>query len=111
MYQKWWNGNSNNYEYQTPYNLKTAEVGSKSANAMGLKDMSGNVWEFCWDWYEDNIKTGYITDPDGPDLGQARVIRGGSYSNEGYYHTLGHRETVLPVNSDKGYGFRLACRP
>ncbi|EMB26813.1 hypothetical protein HMPREF9727_02533 [Treponema denticola MYR-T] len=111
VYQKWWNGNSNNYEYQTPYNLKTAEVGSKSANAMGLKDMSGNVWEFCWDWYEDNIKTGYITDPDGPDLGQARVIRGGSYSNEGYYHTLGHRETVLPVNSDKGYGFRLACRP
>lgn len=70
----WYNMNSG---------LQSHPVGTKQANAFGLYDIHGNVWEWCWDWYSSEY---YLnspkTNPKGPSEGNRRVARGGSY-NEG----------------------------
>ncbi len=57
---------------------KTHEVGTKSPNELGLYDMSGNVWEWCSDWYSD-YSSASQTNPKGPDSGTSRVCRGGCW--------------------------------
>ena len=61
-----------------PYLESTCAVGSYKANAFGLHDMHGNVWEWCADWYG-HYPSGDIKDPQGPLDGDARVLRGGSW--------------------------------
>ena len=57
-------------------------VGQKASNAWGLYDMHGNVWEWCWDWYDENYYSGLSAkDPEGPFSGSLRVIRGGGWHN------------------------------
>ena len=67
----WYNGNSGK---------QTHDVGSKRANAWGLHDMHGNVWEWCQDWYYDGNDES-VTDPKGAAAGSYRVYRGGSWIN------------------------------
>ncbi len=61
----------------------THEVGKKEANAFGLYDMSGNVWEWCWNWFTDSYDTTTEggSNPTGPSAGSNRVYRGGSWSD------------------------------
>ncbi|MCF7912112.1 MAG: formylglycine-generating enzyme family protein [Candidatus Cloacimonetes bacterium] len=59
------------------------KVGQKMPNAMGLYDMSGNVWEWCWDWYSaDYYQESPVPDPRGPETGSFRLVRGGCWYNE-----------------------------
>ena len=59
-----------------------AEAGSYTPNALGLYDMHGNVWEWCWDWFDENYYAGSpMALPKGPNSGQYRVGRGGSWSS------------------------------
>jgi formylglycine-generating enzyme required for sulfatase activity len=60
---------------------KTTPVGMFPANAWGLHDMHGNVWEWCQDWFGDYPQS-HVTDPQQPEMGQYRVLRGGSWFHE-----------------------------
>jgi sulfatase modifying factor 1 len=62
------------------YRKRTNPVGSFPANAWGLQDMHGNVWEWCQDWFGDYPQND-VVDPQGADVGQHRVLRGGSWSS------------------------------
>ena len=65
--------------YRDNSGSETHPVGRKRANAWGLHDMLGNVWEWTGDWY-DRYPSGSVTDPQGPSTGSYRVIRGGSWA-------------------------------
>ena len=87
---------------------KTHEVGKKQSNALGLYDMSGNVFEYCWDRY--GSSSGYpggTEDPEGPDTGSDRVKRGGSWINDASYCTVSARNISYPYYLDYISGFRL----
>ncbi len=88
----------------------THEVGQKRANAWGLYDMHGNVWEWCRDW-RGAYHGGSITDPVGPSSGSGRVLRGGSWSLNAGYCRSASRGYYVPSYRDFNFGFRLALVP
>ena len=89
------------------YLKKTVEAGSYPANAWGLYDMHGNVWEWCSDWYGADCSSSE-TDPTGPTTGSFRVIRGGGlYSNSSDCRSA-IRICYAPPNRGSNIGFRLA---
>ena len=108
VYREWWNGTGG--VDQTPATTETAAVKSKDPNALGLYDMSGNVLEWCFDWYG-SIGAGEVIDPQGAASGAYRVRRGGSWYYEAGYCTVGFRFYYGPDDWDYYLGFRLACRP
>ncbi|MEL3908348.1 MAG: formylglycine-generating enzyme family protein [Treponemataceae bacterium] len=55
------------------------KVGTKKANAFGLRDMSGNVWEWCWDWWDESKTYNGTDNPKGPETGTDKALRGGGY--------------------------------
>ena len=88
-------------------NPATSPVGSFVENGFGLKDMAGNVFEWCWDWYG-NLGTGLATDPRGADTGTSRVIRGGSWDINASYARVSYRYYDIPSSSNNGsLGFRV----
>ena len=88
----------------------TYPVGEKRSNALGLHDMSGNVWEWCFDRYG-NIEAEDVMDPLGATSGSLRVGRGGSWFYDAERCVVGRRDFIGPSSSAGFLGFRLACRP
>ncbi len=86
----------------------TRPAGSKLPNELGLYDMSGNVWEWCWDW-DDEYPTGPVADYLGADSGEWRILRGGGMEtaeDTGAFHP-GDRNAILPQRRAGNAGFRV----
>ena len=83
------------------------QVGKKSPNGLGLYDMSGNVYERCYDWHG-TVNAGTETDPTGPVEGDDRVLRGGAWNSYGYDSTVSKRSFYDPFGRFGYFGFRVA---
>ena len=84
----------------------THQKGLKAPNALGIYDMSGNVWEWCYDMYS-SVSTGKETDPLGSWSGSGRVGRGGSWDDDASYASVCYRDSGTPSLRNGGVGFRL----
>lgn len=86
--------------------FKTHPVGKKKANELGIFDMSGNVYEWCQDWYGSYTESSQ-TNPIGPSFGEKKVVRGGCCLYIDTKNTVSNRESYSPNDSFSGLGFRL----
>ena len=99
----WYDGNDNS---------QSEPAGTKAPNELGIYDMSGNVWEWCWDWWD----SGYYDDspacaPLGPTGGSGRVLRGGLWGNTASFSRVANRFNYPPGNRAYTFGFRLSRTP
>ena len=97
----WYNGNSGG---------ETHAVGQNQSNARGLYDMHGNVWEWVQDWSGD-YSGGTVVDPGGPEEGEDRMLRGGSWDGDAKLCRSAGRVWARPKARFNNLGFRLALSP
>ena len=87
----------------------THPVGTKTPNEWGLFDMSGNVWEWCSDWYEaDYYKNSLRDNPHGPSSGSLKVVRDGCWNGSAWLSRCTNRDGLKPAYSLDNLGFRIA---
>ena len=105
----WYSGN-NGASGSSTYGTKA--VGGKFANALGLHDMSGNVYEWCQDWYSGTYyASSPLTNPTGPATGTSRLLRGGFWGSFSGYCRASERGSGAPAGVYDYGGFRVVRNP
>lgn len=98
----WYDGNSGS---------NVRPVKNKRANALGLYDMSGNVREWCVDWYSKSYNVNDTNNPTGASTGSSRVLRGGGWNNYARYCRVSYRYYNFPSSRFSDLGFRVVVLP